>query len=103
MENKPIAGRLKLLAQLMELHEQNAFKIKSIANAAFKIDKLPYKLATKSIEEINQIDGIGKSIAAYIKQLVETGSITDLEDLLKTTPEGAVEMLHIKGIGPKKV
>lgn len=87
----------------MELHEQNAFKIKSIANAAFKIDKLPYKLATKSIEEINQIDGIGKSIAAYLKQLLETGSITDLEDLLKATPEGVVEMLHIKGIGPKKV
>jgi DNA polymerase (family 10) len=103
MENKPIAGRLKLLAQLMELHEQNAFKIRSIANAAFKVDKLPYKLATKSIEEINQIDGIGKSIAAYIKELLETGSITDLEDLLKATPDGVVEMLHIKGIGPKKV
>jgi DNA polymerase (family 10) len=103
MENKPIAGRLKLLAQLMELHEQNSFKIRSVANAAFKIDKLPYQLATKSIEEINQIDGIGKSIAAYIKQLLETGSITDLEDLLQQTPEGVVEMLHIKGIGPKKV
>jgi DNA polymerase (family 10) len=103
MENKPIAGRLKLLAQLMELHEQNSFKIRSVANAAFKIDKLPYQLATKSIEEINQIDGIGKSIAAYIKQLLDTGSITDLEDLLQQTPEGVVEMLHIKGIGPKKV
>ena len=87
----------------MELHEQNAFKIRSVANAAFKIDKLPYKLAGKSMEEINQIDGIGKSIAAYIKQLLETGSITDLEDLLKATPDGVVEMLHIKGIGPKKV
>jgi DNA polymerase (family 10) len=103
MENKLIAGQLKLLAQLMELHEQNAFKIRSIANAAFKVDKLPYKLATKSIEEINQIDGIGKSIAAYIKQVLETGFITDLQDLLNSTPEGVVEMLHIKGIGPKKV
>lgn len=103
MENKPIAGRLKLLAQLMELHEQNAFKIRSVANAAFKIDKLPYQLASKSIEEINQIEGIGKSISAYIKELLDTGSITDLEDLLKATPEGVVEMLHIKGIGPKKV
>ncbi|MFD1255870.1 helix-hairpin-helix domain-containing protein [Mucilaginibacter terrae] len=103
MENKPIAGRLKMLAKLMELHEQNSFKIRSVANAAFKIDKLPYQLATKSIEEINQIDGIGKSIAAYIKQLLETGSIAELEDLLHHTPEGVVEMLHIKGIGPKKL
>jgi DNA polymerase (family 10) len=103
MENKPIAGRLKLLAQLMELHEQNSFKIRSVANAAFKVDKLPYKLLSKSTEEITQIDGIGKSIAAYIKELLETGSIKDLEDLLQSTPEGVIEMLHIKGIGPKKV
>ncbi len=103
MENKPIAGRLKLLAQLMELHEQNAFKIRSVANAAFKVDKLPFKLAGKSIEEMNQIDGIGKSISAYIKELLDTGSIADLEDLLRATPDGVVEMLHIKGIGPKKV
>jgi DNA polymerase (family 10) len=103
MENKSIAGRLKLLAQLMELHEQNSFKIRSVANAAFKVDKLPFKLADKSPEEITQIDGIGKSIAAYIKELIETGSIKDLKDLLQATPEEVIEMLHIKGIGPKKV
>jgi DNA polymerase (family 10) len=103
MENKPIARYLKLLGQLMELHEQNSFKIRSINNAAFKIDKLPYRLDGKSYEEMTQIDGVGKSIAAYIKELLENGSIKDLEDLIKDTPEGVVEMLHIKGIGPKKV
>lgn len=87
----------------MELHEQNSFKIRSINNAAFKIDKLPYRLDGKSYEEMTQIDGVGKSIAAYIKELLEKGSIKDLEDLLQDTPEGVVEMLHIKGIGPKKV
>jgi DNA polymerase (family 10) len=103
MENKPIARYLKLLGQLMELHEQNSFKIRSINNAAFKIDKLPYRLDGKSYEEMTQIDGVGKSIASYIKELLENGSIKDLEDLIKDTPEGVVEMLHIKGIGPKKV
>ncbi len=87
----------------MELHEVNPFKIKSVANAAFKIDKLPYPLAGKSIEQLNQIDGIGKSISGYINELLQTGTITDLEDLLKTTPPGVVEMLSIKGIGPKKI
>jgi DNA polymerase (family 10) len=103
MENKPIARYLKLLGQLMELHEQNSFKIRSINNAAFKIDKLPYRLDGKSYEEMTQIDGVGKSIASYIKELLENGFIKDLEDLIKDTPEGVVEMLHIKGIGPKKV
>ncbi|MVN89765.1 DNA polymerase/3'-5' exonuclease PolX [Mucilaginibacter aquatilis] len=103
MENKPIAGQLKLLAKLMELHGENEFKTRSVANASFTIDKLPYKIADKSFEEITQIKGVGKSIAAYIKELLETGSLSDLQDLLKATPDGVIEIMNIKGIGPKKV
>ncbi len=103
MENKPIARTLRLLSQLMELHDENPFKIKSIANAAFKVDKLPYPVAGKTLAELEKIDGIGKSTASKITELLETGSITELNDLLTATPEGVVEMLSIKGIGPKKI
>ena len=103
MENKAISRTLKLLAQLMELHEENPFKIKSIANASFKIDKLPIQLSTQPITTIDQIDGIGKSIAAKIVELLETGTLQELEDILLLTPPGIVEMLGIKGIGPKKI
>lgn len=103
MENKPIARTLRLLSQLMELHDENPFKIKSIANAAFKVDKLPFPIAGKSLAEMEKIDGLGKSTAAKIAELLEKGSITDLTDLLAATPEGIVEMLGIKGIGPKKI
>jgi DNA polymerase (family 10) len=103
MENKAIARTLKLLAQLMELHEENPFKIKSVANAAFKIDKLPFPIAKKPFEELDKIDGIGKSIAAKIIELLETGTIQELENVLAQTPAGIVEMLGIKGIGPKKI
>ena len=103
MENKPIARTLRLLSQLMELHEENPFKVKSLVNAAFKVDKLPYRIAGKSLAEMEKIDGIGKSTAAKIVELLETGAITDLTDLLAATPEGIVEMLGIKGIGPKKI
>ena len=103
MENKPIARRLRLLSQLMELHEVNPFKIKSVANASFKVDKLPFPVAGKTLAELEKIEGIGKSMAAKIHELVETGTMTDLEDLLAATPEGVVEIMGIKGIGPKKV
>ena len=103
MENKPISRTLRLLAQLMELHEENSFKIKSVANAAFKIDKLPFAIAKKTAEEISEIDGIGKSIATKIIELLTTGSLKELEDILLITPPGIVEMLSIKGIGPKKI
>ncbi|CAN5531077.1 helix-hairpin-helix domain-containing protein [soil metagenome] len=103
MENKPIARTLRLLSQLMELHEVNPFKIKSIANAAFKVDKLPYPIAGKTFEQLEKIEGIGKSIAAKITELFETGTIAEMTELLQATPEGVVEMMGIKGIGPKKV
>jgi DNA polymerase (family 10) len=103
MENKPIARKLRLLSQLMELHEENPFKIKSIANAAFKVDKLPYPVAGKTFAELEKIEGIGKSTAGKITELLEKGTMTDLDDLLAKTPEGIVEMMGIKGIGPKKI
>lgn len=103
MENKAISRTLKLLAQLMELHEENPFKIKSVANASFKIDKLPVQLSTQPLTTIDQIDGIGKSIASKIVELLETGTLQELEDILLLTPPGIVEMLGIKGIGPKKI
>lgn len=103
MENKLISRHLRFLSQLMELHEVNPFKIKSIANAAFKVDKLPFPLDGKSMAELEKIDGIGKSIAEKIAELLQTGTLKETEHYLSITPEGVVEMMQIKGIGPKKV
>jgi len=103
MENKPIARKLRLLSQLMELHDINPFKVKSVANAAFKVDKLPFTIAGKSFEELEKIDGIGKSLAAKIVELLNTGTIAEMEELLAATPPGVVEIMGIKGIGAKKV
>ncbi|NTD97552.1 DNA polymerase/3'-5' exonuclease PolX [Agrobacterium tumefaciens] len=103
MENKTIARTLRFLSQLMELHEDNPFKIKSIANAYFKVDKLPFALKDKPINEIDQIEGIGKGLAAKIVELLQTGELKELNDIIGQTPEGVIEMLSIKGIGPKKI
>ncbi|PTR01355.1 DNA polymerase (family 10) [Mucilaginibacter yixingensis] len=103
MENKTISRTLRLFSQLMELHEVNQFKIRSVANAAFKVDKLPFKLAGKTTAEMEKIDGVGKSLAGKITELLETGAIAEMQDLRHNTPEGVIEMLHIKGIGPKKI
>ena len=103
MDNKTVARTFRLLSQLMELHEENPFKIKSIANASFKLDKLPFTLVGKTAEEIEKIDGIGKSISAKVFELLNTGGMKELSDLLEVTPQGIVEMLGIKGIGPKKI
>ncbi|MGV8878323.1 MAG: helix-hairpin-helix domain-containing protein [Sphingobacteriaceae bacterium] len=103
MENKTVSRALRLLSQLMELHEENAFKIKTIANASLKVDKLSFPIAEKSLSELEKIDGIGKSTAYKIRAFLDTGSISELQTLLAATPQGVLEMLQIKGIGPKKI
>jgi DNA polymerase (family 10) len=103
MENKTIARTLRLLSQLMELHNENPFKIKSIANAALRLDKLPFPVEGKTLVELEGIDGLGKSISAKVLELTQTGTLLDLENIKARTPEGIVEMLGIKGIGPKKI
>lgn len=103
MENKTISRTFRLLSQLMELQQENSFKIKTIANAAIKIDKLPYPISSKSLEEISQIDGLGKSTAAKVWELLQTGMLTDIERLSAEIPEGIIEMLSLKGLGPKKI
>lgn len=103
MDSKQVARVIRQLAGLMELHGQNPFKIKSYSNAAFKISKLGIDAFSLSTAELEKIDGIGKSVAAKIQELKESGSIAEMQELLNITPEGVVSMLEIKGIGPKKV
>lgn len=103
MSTEEIAKALKITAQLMELHEVNPFKIKSIANAAYKLDKTDIDLNGKSLQELEQIEGIGKGIAAKINELQTTGDLKELSEMVAITPVGVIEMLRIKGIGPKKV
>jgi DNA polymerase (family X) len=103
MTNDEIAEQLSFTAKLMELHQENPFKIKSIANAAFRIEKLSEQLSAMPAGEYEKIDGIGKSISQKIISLFETGTTSELEELKKKTPEGILKMLNIKGLGPKKI
>jgi DNA polymerase (family 10) len=48
MTNKDIAGKIKLLADLLELHGENAFKVKNYANAYLNIRKFPGNLTESS-------------------------------------------------------
>ncbi|WP_230981495.1 helix-hairpin-helix domain-containing protein [Echinicola salinicaeni] len=87
----------------MELHEVNAFKIRSYTSAIYSIDQGNISLENLTKEELQKINGIGKSIAEVIVQLQETGTHEYLEELLKDTPKGLLEVLEIKGLGPKKI
>lgn len=103
MTNKDIAKVFKLCSQLMELYNENPFRTKAMASASFRIDKLPFSASQSDLETLSEQPNIGKSTAEKIIQVITTGTFPELEKLIAKTPEGILEMLKIKGLGPKKI
>ncbi len=103
MDNYQIADSFSLLAKLTDIHGENSFKAKSYATAAFTIEKLPLQLSETPHEKIFSIKGIGESTGKKIIELLDTGVLKALEDMIEKTPPGVMELLNIKGIGPKKI
>lgn len=103
MDNYDIADQFSLLAKLMDIHGENEFKSRSYSAAAFTIEKLTQPVAEMAADKLAGIKGIGQSAAKKIVEIVETGKLAALEDLISRTPPGVLEMLKIKGLGPKKI
>ena len=102
MDNYQIADSFSLLAKLTDVHGENSFKAKSYSIAAFTIEKLPGQLSETPQEKIFSIKGIGESTGKKIIELLQTGTLKALEEIIEKTPPGVMELLNIKGIGPKK-
>jgi DNA polymerase (family X) len=103
LDPKEILRQLKLIIKLMELHDENSFKIRSFQSAVNTIDRGEVSIEGKSMSELQSLNGIGKSIAEVIFFLSSSGTHPYLEELLNKTPTGILEILEIKGLGPKKV
>jgi DNA polymerase (family 10) len=103
MHNYEIAEYFSLLAKLMDIHGENAFKIKSYSNAAYTLDRINDPLEAMAPAQIAGIRGIGDALAQKIVDLLATRKLQILEDYIEKTPVGILEMLKIKGLGPKKI
>ena len=103
MSNKEIARKFNLLGKVMELHDENPFKIRSYTSAYASLRKVSAPLIEMSEEELSEIKGVGKAIVGKIIELRDTGNMATLQRYVDMTPVGILEMLQIRGFGPKKV
>jgi DNA polymerase (family 10) len=104
MDKAAIADTLDKIATLLELKGENPFKIRAYTNAARSIETFGGNLGDlKDEETLEKIPGIGKAIAAKIKELVETGSLRFFEDLRSEFPAEILELFSLPGLGAKKV
>jgi DNA polymerase (family 10) len=102
MKNDKIADIFKLTAQLLELHEADAFRVKAYLGAVYQIDRIAENIALKDTHELMRM-GFTQNMAAKIVEVATTKTLKETTELLAKTPAGVVEMLHIKGLGVKKV
>src|ERR1700693_249976 len=104
MTKGEIAAVLEEIATLLELKDENPFKIRSYANAARSLETFGGNLSNLQDEEaLEKIPGIGKSIAEKIKELAATGSLKFLEELRGEFPPGIFELFSLANLGPKKI
>jgi len=103
VDNRALIKAFRLTAQLLELHDENAFKIRAYEGTATALEQLEFPVAEVARPGLPDRTGLSKTQAAKVAELLDTGTFDELQRLLDTTPPGVVELLNIKGIGPKKV
>ncbi|RPI80713.1 MAG: DNA polymerase/3'-5' exonuclease PolX [Planctomycetaceae bacterium] len=105
MQNSEITRIFEELADLLEIQSANPFRVRAYRNAARTIGDLPEPVAEilrDPARRLDELPGIGADLAGKVTQIVETGMLSQLEELRAQVPAGVVAMLRIPGVGPKK-
>ncbi len=102
MKNKEIAAKFEAIAAMMELLEENAFRVISYRKAARAVEGLAEDIEVVCREgRATEIAGIGESTAQKIEEYCKTGKITRYEELAAKLPPHLPDLLTLPGMGPK--
>jgi DNA polymerase (family 10) len=105
MTNQEIASTFHRLADLLELRNENPFKIRSYRTAAETIEETPTPLAEMvaagGVNRLRELPGIGEAISKKILELLETGTFELYQEITAEIPETVLDLLKVEGIGMK--
>ena len=104
VHNTEIADMFEQLADLLEIREENPFRIRAYRNAARVIRGHARSMAelVESGADLAELPGIGADLAGKIATIVRTGKLPLLDQLRARVPRPLVEMTRIEGLGPKR-
>ena len=103
MDNVAIARILGEIADLLEIKQENPFKIRAYRNGADITLNHPHDLSSLDAAGLREIPGIGKDLATRIREIADTGDSQVHRDLLSQFPPTILDLLHLQGVGPKTV
>ena len=103
LSNRDMADIFERCADMLQIRGDNIHRVLSYRRAAETIRAVPRDLRVIASEgELIKLKYIGKTIAAKIDEMLETGELDFYERLRAEVPEGLVDIMHINGVGPKK-
>lgn len=102
--NETIADMFDTIADVLELQGDIPYRIRAYRNAARTIRDLDRNVADVAAEgKLEELPGIGKDLAEKIREFLRTGRMAKYEEVVSQVPPGLIELLHIPGLGPKRV
>ncbi|MFA5788107.1 MAG: DNA polymerase/3'-5' exonuclease PolX [Actinomycetota bacterium] len=99
--NEELARLFDEMAELLELQGADVFRVRAYQHASRAIGGHLVDVAEMDERSLTEIPGVGKAIAAKVREFVSSGRMADLEDLRSQVPDGVREMLRVPGLGPK--
>ncbi len=103
MDNAAIARALNEIADLLEIRGDNPFRVRAYRTAADTVAAEPTPVAALDDAALRELPGIGRDLAARIRELAETGDTPFRQELLADFPATILELLRLQGVGPKTV
>jgi DNA polymerase (family 10) len=105
MQNPDIARLFDEVADLLEIKDENPFRVRAYRNAARVVRDYPRPLTdeVRRDADLTEIPGIGQDLAEKIQEIVATGALTLHRQLAAKLPAGLLDLLRIPGLGPKRV
>ena len=103
MDNRALSQVLGEIADLLEIRGDNGFKIRAYRTAAETLATWPQTVAQLNEQQLRSIPGIGKDLAARVRELAETGTSAYHKELLEQFPPTILDLLRLQGVGPKTV
>lgn len=100
MQNVDFADLFEEIADLLEIKQENVFKIRAYRRAAEQLANLGEDVVL-ALQAGKKIPGIGADLTAKIREGAESGTVGYLEELRAEIPRGVRQMMALPGIGPK--
>jgi len=105
VQNSDISDIFNKVADLLDIQGENPFRVRAYRNAARTVSSLPQTVSDmlESGKDLSELPGIGNDLAGKIKEIVETGSLAQLEEIEGKTPPELSNLMKVPGLGPKRV